>query len=333
VTGRNNFSGAKALVAGGLGFIGSNLARRLSAAGAKVTVVDNLLQNGGGNRFNLGEPTDVEVVIADIRDSGLMSKLIAGQDYLFSLAAQTGHLDSMNEPLDDLDINARAQLAILDIARKTNPRLKIVYTSTRQVYGKPETLPVSESHPIRPVDVNGINKLAGEWYHLLYHQVHGLRSCVLRLTNTYGKGMRVKDARQTFLGVWIRQLIEGVPIKVFGDGTQLRDLTHVDDCVDALLAAAASDDANGKVYNLGSAEVVSLKDLAKMMTELGFGGSFELAPFPPERKAIDIGDYYADYSLIQREIGWNPKVALRDGLRDTMQFYKMNRAHYWGETA
>jgi dTDP-glucose 4,6-dehydratase/UDP-glucose 4-epimerase len=206
-----------------------------------------------------------------------------------------------------------------------------VFASTRQLYGKPDYLPVDEKHPIRPVDVNGINKLAGEWYHLLYNNVYGIRACALRLTNTYGPGMRVKDARQTFLGIWVRLLLEGKPIKVFGDGLQLRDFNYVDDCVEALLLAGASDAANGKVYNLGSTEVMGLKALAEMMTDLGFGGAFELVAFPPERKAIDIGDYYSDFSLISQELGWQPKVGLREGLQRTMAYYQAHHRHYWDE--
>jgi dTDP-glucose 4,6-dehydratase/UDP-glucose 4-epimerase len=217
----------------------------------------------------------------------------------------------------------------LEACRKSNPNIKIVFASTRQLYGKPDYLPVDERHPIRPVDVNGINKLAGEWYHLLYNNVYGIHACALRLTNTYGPGMRVKDARQTFLGIWVRLFLEGKPIKVFGDGLQLRDFNYVDDCVEAMLLAGLSDQANGKVYNLGSAEVVGLKVLAEMIVKLGRGGLFELIPFPPERKAIDIGDYYSDFSLIKKELGWIPKVGLKEGLQKTIEYYKTHHAFYW----
>jgi dTDP-glucose 4,6-dehydratase/UDP-glucose 4-epimerase len=240
-------------------------------------------------------------------------------------------MDSMSDPQTDLDINANAQLSILEACRKVNPAIKIVFASTRQLYGKPDYLPVDEKHPIRPVDVNGINKLAGEWYHLLYNNVYGIRACALRLTNTYGPGMRVKDARQTFLGIWVRLLIEGKPIKVFGDGLQLRDFNYVDDCVEALLLTGASDISNGKVYNLGSKEVVGLKALAEMIIKLGYGGTFELITFPLERKAIDIGDYYSDFSLITKELGWQPKVGLKEGLIQSINYYKKNYRHYWDE--
>lgn len=326
----NSYLDKKILVTGGLGFIGSNLARSLVAKGAKVTLVDSLIPQYGGNSFNIQDMRDhVTVNVCDVRDPFAMAYLLSDKDYLFNLAGQTSHMDSMSDPQTDLDINANAQLSILEACRKVNPGIKVVFASTRQLYGKPDYLPVDEKHPIRPVDVNGINKLAGEWYHLLYNNVYGIRACALRLTNTYGPGMRVKDARQTFLGIWVRLMLEGMPIKVFGDGLQLRDFNYVDDCVDALLLAGASDIANGKVYNLGSQEVIGLKALAEMMVGLGFGGSFELIPFPPERKAIDIGDYYSDYTLISRDLGWTPKIDLNTGLQKTLAYYKKHHAHYW----
>jgi UDP-glucose 4-epimerase len=327
-----NYSGKEILITGGLGFIGSNLARSLVAQGANVTLVDSLIPQYGGNPFNIEDIRDkVSVNFCDVRDTHAMTYLIQGKDYLFNLAGQTSHLDSMTDPHTDLDINAAAQLSILEVCRKENPDIKIVFASTRQLYGKPDYLPVDEKHPIRPVDVNGINKLAGEWYHLLYNNVYGIRSCALRLTNTYGPGMRVKDARQTFLGIWIRLLLEGKPIKIFGDGLQLRDFTYVDDCIEALLLAGASDKANGKVYNLGGSEVIGLKNLSKIMVNLGHGGSFELAPFPSERKAIDIGDYYSDFSLITKELGWVPKTDLKDGLKRTLNYYSTHFSHYWNK--
>jgi dTDP-glucose 4,6-dehydratase/UDP-glucose 4-epimerase len=326
----NYYTAKQVLITGGLGFIGSNLARALVAQGAHVTVVDSLIPQYGGNTFNIDDiRNQITINVCDVRDPFAMAHLIQGKDFLFNLAGQTSHMDSMSDPQTDLEINAAAQLSILEACRKTNPDIKIVFASTRQLYGKPEYLPVDEKHPINPVDVNGINKFAGEWYHLLYNNVYGIKACALRLTNTYGPGMRVKDARQTFLGIWVRLLIEGKPIKVFGDGLQLRDFNYVDDCVEALLLAGASDAANGKVFNLGSTEVVGLKALAEMMVGLGLGGTFELIPFPPERKAIDIGDYYSDFSLITEQLGWKPKVGLLEGLKKTVAYYQKNHCHYW----
>ena len=287
----NPYKGKKVLITGGVGFIGSNLARRLVALSARVTLVDSMIPAYGGNLFNISDIREqVTCNFSDVRDPHSLAYLVQEQDFLFNLAGQTSHLDSMTDPHVDLDINAKAQLTILEACRVGNPKIKVVFASTRQLYGRPDYLPVDEAHPIRPVDVNGINKLAGEWYHLLYNNVHGVRACALRLTNTYGPGMRVRDAKQTFLGIWIRLLIEGKSIKVFGDGKQLRDFNYVDDCVDALLLAGANDRANGKVYNLGSKEIINLADLAKLMASSTAGGTYELVPFPPERKVIDIGD-------------------------------------------
>ncbi len=323
------FAAKKVLITGGLGFIGSNLARRLVVEGANVTLVDSLIPQYGGNLFNIQDiESKVLVNICDVRDPHAMKYMVRNKDYLFNLAGQTSHIDSMTDPKTDLDINASAQLSILETCRNVNPDIKIIFASTRQIYGKPDYLPVDEKHPIRPVDVNGINKLAGEWYHLLYNNVYGIRACALRLTNTYGPGMRVKDARQTFLGIWVRLLLENKPIKVFGDGLQLRDFNYIDDCVDALILAGKNEVANGKVYNLGSSEVIDLKDLAKMMVGLGYGGNYDLVSFPPERKAIDIGDYYSDYSLIQKELGWEPKIDLLTGLSKTVEFYSRELNHY-----
>lgn len=328
----NFFSGSSILITGGLGFIGSNLARRLVELGAGVTLVDSLIPEYGGNLFNIEDLKDrVRVNITDVRDPYAMAYLVKGHDYLFNLAGQTSHLDSMSDPFTDLNINATAQLSILEACRLHNPSLRIVFASTRQIYGKPQYLPVDEMHPVCPADVNGINKLSGEWYHILYNNVYGIRACALRLTNTYGPGMRVKDARQTFLGVWIRNLIEGKPIGVFGDGLQLRDFNYVDDVVDALLITAKAPEADGQVFNLGGVEHISLKDLARLMVELHRGGEFRIVPFPSERKTIDIGDYYGDYSKIRSTLGWEPQIPLREGLERTLTYYHRHHRHYWDQ--
>jgi len=247
---------------------------------------------------------------------------------LFNLAGQTSHMDSMQDPETDLEINCRAQLSILETCRRYNPDIKIVFASTRQIYGKPDYLPVDEHHPLRPTDVNGINKMAGEWYHILYNNVYGLRACALRLTNTYGPRMRVKDARQTFLGIWLRLLVEGKPFEVWGDGEQLRDFTYVDDAVAALLLAAAQETTNGQVYNLGGCEVVSLKALAELLVEVNGAGDFQVRAFPNDRKRIDIGDYYADDKKIHTDLGWEPHTPLRMGLEQTLRFYREHLPHY-----
>jgi UDP-glucose 4-epimerase len=326
-----SFAGKRCLITGGLGFIGSNLARRLLDCDATVTLVDSLIPEYGGNLHNIVglDGGRMRVNIADVRDEYSMNYLVQDHDYLFNLAGQNSHLDSMQDPYTDLEINCRAQLSILEACRKHNPAVKIVYASTRQIYGKPDYLPVDERHLLHPVDVNGINKMAGEWYHIVYNNVYGVKACALRMTNTYGPCMRVKDERQTFLGIWIKQLIDGQPIKVFGDGLQIRDLNYVDDVTQALLLTAASDGANGQIFNLGADETINLRDLAKLLVELNGSGNYELVPFPPDRKTIDIGDYYTDYRLIQGRLGWRPAVSLREGLERTLAYYREHREFYW----
>jgi len=326
------FSGAKVLITGGMGFIGSNLAHRLVGLGARVTLMDSLIPEYGGLEYNVEDIRDrVTVNISDVRDAHAFARMVEGQDYLFNLAGQTSHVDSMTDPRTDLEINAAAQLSILETCRKHNPGVKLVFASTRQLYGRPQYLPVDEKHPIQPVDVNGINKLAGEWYHLLYNNVYGIRACALRMTNTYGPRMRVRDARQTFLGIWLRNIIQGKPILVFGDGTQLRDFNYVDDAVDALLAAASDAKSEGQVFNLGSSEVISLKALADLLVRLHGKGTVQIVPFPPERKAIDIGDYYSDFAKIRAALGWSPRVGLEAGLRRTLDYFIAHGRRYWSE--
>ena len=323
-----NFHNKHALITGGAGFIGSNLARRLVELGAHVTLVDSLVPEYGGNLFNIADLKDkVRLNISDVRDEHSMQSLIQGQDYLFNLAGQTSHMDSMRDPQTDLEINCRAQLSILEACRKNNPKIKIVFASTRQIYGKPDHLPVNEKHLVRPVDVNGVNKMAGESFHILYNNVYGIRACALRLTNTIGPRMRVKDARQTFLGVWVRQLVEGKPFEVWG-GEQLRDFTYVDDAIEAFLLAAASKKTDGQIFNLGGDKPITLHNLAEVLVKIFGSGKFTVREYPADRKSIDIGDYYADFSSIRATLGWEPKTPLAEGLKRTLDFYKEHLAHY-----
>ena len=319
----------KAIITGGLGFIGSNLARRLVDYGAQVTLVDSLVPEYGGNLFNIFDINDkVAVNISDVRDKFSLRHLVKDQDYLFNLAGQTSHMDSMSDPQTDLEINCAAQLSILEVCREVSPQIRIVFASTRQIYGKPDYLPVDERHPVRPVDVNGINKMAGEWYHILYNNVYDLGACALRLTNTYGPRMRIKDARQTFLGIWIKKILQGEHFEVW-EGKQLRDFTYVDDCVDAILLAAQSDAAKGKIFNLGGAEEpVSLDDLAQMLVHANGRGEFKRMSFPEERRKIDIGDFYSNADLIRNTLGWKPQVGLEEGLKRTLDYYSRHIQKY-----
>jgi UDP-glucose 4-epimerase len=325
---RDFYRGRKVLVTGGLGFIGSNLCRTLADLGAHVLAVDSLLPDYGGNLFNLaGYEDKVRINIADVRGHG-MEYLVQGQEILFNLAGQVSHIDSMEDPFTDLEINCRSQLWILEAVRKRNPELKIVYAGTRQVYGKPQRLPVDESHPLNPTDVNGINKISGELYHLVYHSVYGIRASSLRLTNTFGPRQLIRHNRQGFIGWFVRQAVLGETIQLFGDGRQRRDFDYVDDVVDAFLRAGAMPAADGEVFNLGGEAPISLVDLAHMMIEIAGHGACEVTPFPPERKKIDIGDFYADAGKIRRVLGWEPRISLRDGLARTIDYYKRNREAY-----
>lgn len=317
------------LITGGLGFIGSNLARRLLNAGHQVTLLDSLIPEYGGNLANIADVVDqVRINISDVRDHFATRELLKGVDVVYNLAGQTSHTDSMTDPFTDLDINARSQLALLEAVRKVCPDAVVVFASTRQIYGRPQYLPVDEMHPIRPVDVNGVNKVAGEQFHLLYHDVYGIRTTALRLTNTYGPGMRVRDARQTFLGIWIRNLLQSEPILVFGDGKQLRDFNYVEDVVDALIRAAATPACYGRAFNLGSPEVIDLATLAKSLCALEPGATWHLVPFPPERKVIDIGDYYSNHSCAKELLGWEPSIGLEEGLFRTVEYYRQHLPAY-----
>jgi UDP-glucose 4-epimerase len=324
------YAGKRILITGGLGFIGSNLARELVGMEADVTIVDSLVPEYGGLRFNIAGIEDrVTVNVSDVRDEHSLRHLIQGQDILFNLAGQTSHLDSMTDPYTDLEINARSQLSILEACRHGNPGVAVVFASTRQIYGRPERLPVDEEHPIAPVDVNGINKAAGEWYHLLYGEVYGIRTSVLRLTNTYGPRMRVRDARQTFLGVWIKQALADDELLVYGDGSQRRDLTYVDDAVAAFLLAALREESAGRVFNLGGDGHISLLELGELLTGIAGTGRVKTIPFPADRKSIDIGDFYADWSAIESTLGWQPVVPLEEGLERTLGYYRQHGAEYW----
>ncbi|MFA5164070.1 MAG: NAD-dependent epimerase/dehydratase family protein [Candidatus Omnitrophota bacterium] len=323
------FRGKNVLITGGMGFVGSNLAIALVSKGAKVTLVDSMVRDTGGNLFNIKDIAEkVLINFSDVRDEHSMNFLVRGKDIMFNLAGQVSHIDSMVDPYTDLDINARSQLSILEACRKYNPGIKIVYASTRQVYGKPEYLPVDERHPLNPVDINGVNKLAGEWYHVLYDSVYGIKSVSLRMTNTFGPRLLMKHSRQGFIGWFVRQVIEGKEIRIFGDGQQLRDLNYIDDVVDALLICAENDGLNGKIFNLGNHPPITLEEIAKLLIKINRGGKYRLIPFPKESRKIDIGHYYASFDKFRDATGWEPKVGYEEGLRRMMAYYKKNIKHY-----
>ncbi len=317
------------MITGGLGFIGSNLARRLVDLGANVLLVDSLIPDYGGNLFNIdGIEHRVTVNVADVRQQSTMNYLVQQVEVIFSLAGQVSHIDSMRDPYTDLEINCRSQLTILEACRRHNPRAKVVYAGTRQVYGKPDFLPVTEQHLVRPTDVNGINKVAGEYYHLVYNNVFGVRACSLRLTNVYGPRQLIRHNRQGFIGWFIRLAVEDREIQVYGDGSQLRDFVYVDDATDAFLRAGASEACNGEVFNVGGLKPVSHRDLVRLLIDVAGSGRVEFVEWPADKKAIDIGSFYADSSKLAAAVGWRPRVTLEEGLATTVEYYRRHLSRY-----
>lgn len=325
------YQGRRVMITGGLGFIGSNLARALVELGADVLLVDSLIPDYGGNLFNIvGIEDRVRVNVADVRQQSTMNYLVRDRDVIFSLAGQVSHIDSMRDPFTDLEINCRSQLTILEACRRNNPGAKVVYAGTRQVYGKPDYLPVDERHLVRPTDVNGINKVAGEYYHLVYNNVFGVRACSLRLTNVYGPRQLIRHNRQGFIGWFIRLAVEDGEIQIFGDGAQMRDFVYVDDAADAFLRAGANDACNGEAFNVGGDEPISHRDLVALLLEVAGTGRVTYREWPPEKKAIDIGSFYSDSQRFRQTLGWAPRVGLREGLARTVEYYRQHFARYVG---
>jgi UDP-glucose 4-epimerase len=326
------YRGRRVMITGGLGFIGSNLARALADLGADILLVDSLIPDYGGNLFNIaGIESKVRVNVADVRQASTMNYLVRDREIIFNLAGQVSHIDSMRDPHTDLEINCRSQLTLLEACRHYNPSAKVVYASTRQIYGKPEFLPVTEQHLVQPTDVNGINKAAGEYYHLVYNNVFGVRACALRLTNVYGPRQLLKHNRQGFIAWFIRLALEGKEIQVFGDGSQVRDFVYVDDAVGAFLAAGANDSCNGGAFNVGGDEHIAHRDLVRLLIELAGSGSYRFVEWPPEKKAIDIGSFYADSGRFRTLAGWQPRVSLAEGLKRTLDFYREHMPRYLEE--
>jgi UDP-glucose 4-epimerase len=323
------YRGRAVMITGGLGFIGSNLAHALVRLGADVLLVDSLIPDYGGNLFNIhGLEGRLRVNIADVRQESTVNFLVRDRQVIFNLAGQVSHIDSMRDPHTDLDINCRSQLTLLEACRRHNPGVKVVYAGTRQVYGRPARLPVDETHLVRPTDINGINKVAGEYYHMVYDSVFGVRACSLRLTNVYGPRQLVKHNRQGFIGWFIRLAVEGGEIQVYGDGSQMRDFVYVDDVVDAFLRAGATDTVNGDVFNVGGTEPISHRDLVELLIDVAGAGSVRFVDWPADKKAIDIGSFYSDSSKFHQTVGWSPRVGIREGLGRAIAFYREHLPRY-----
>lgn len=325
------YKGKKTLITGGLGFIGSSLAIRLVGLGANVLIVDSLIPQYGGNWFNI-EPvkSKVRVNISDVRDRYSMEYLVQGQDIIFNLAGTLSHVDSMRDPFTDLEVNCVSQLSILEACRKNNPKVKIIWAGTRNQYGRVKYLPVDENHPMEPTDVNGINNIAGEWYHILYNNVYGIKACSLRMTNTFGPRHQMKHPRQGVLNWFLRQIIDNEKIQLWGTGEQIRDINYIDDVVGAILLVGASGSKKvwGQAFNLGGTPV-GLKEFVETAIKVARKGKYKIISYPPEKKPIEVGDYVADWSKIKRTLGWEPKVSLEEGIKKTLRYYKKYKRHYW----
>lgn len=316
-----NYQGRRAIVTGGLGFIGSNLALRLQQEGAQVTVIDPCIPGCGGDPANLAG-SGIEVLPVDIADTASCEAAIRDARVIFNVAGEISHMHSMQNPERDLAINTVSQLHFLQAVVKWNPGVRVVYAGTRQVYGAPEYLPVDEDHPVNPVDFNGVHKYAATMYHLMLSRNEWLDACVLRLTNTYGPRMSLDVPGQGFFSTYLRRLSRGERLEVFGDGTQLRDPMFVDDVVEAFLLVGAVDKLPSRAYNIGGPEALSLWQIACQASEAAGVGEPILRPFPDERKAIDIGSYRGDWSRINAELGWSPRVRLADGMARTLAHYR-----------
>jgi UDP-glucose 4-epimerase len=331
---RDFYRHRRVLITGGLGFIGSNLARALVDLGADVLLVDSLIPDYGGNLFNIAGIEDrVRVNVADVRQASTMQYLVHDREVIFNLAGQVSHIDSMRDPQTDLEINCRSQLTILEACRMRNPATKVVYAGTRQVYGRPDRLPVDETQLVRPTDINGINKAAGEYYHLVYNNVFGVRACSLRLTNVYGPGQLLRHNRQGFIGWFIRLAIEGREIQVYGDGSQIRDFVYVSDVADAFLRAGATDAVNGDVFNVGGSQPITHRDLVKLLIDTAGTGTMRLVEWPTDKKRIDIGSFYTDSSKFEHTTGWKPTIGLAQGLSKTLDYYRRHLDKYVGGDA
>jgi UDP-glucose 4-epimerase len=324
------FAGKRALITGGLGFVGSNLALRLVELGAHVTLMDCMLPGHGGNLFNIAPVRDrVTVTFSDIRDANIMGYLVQGQDYLFHLAGQVDHIISLTDPYPDIDINIRGTATVMEACRQHNPNIRVVYTGTRGEYGPVPHLPVSEETPTTPRMLLDISNLTAEKIILMYHQVHGVQSVLLRLTNLYGARAQMRHPRYGVVNWFVRQAIDDETIRVFGDGSILRDFLYIDDCIDAMLMCVLNDAAYGEIFNVATGEPCNFRILAETLIDVAGSGRWQFAPFTPERAAQEPGDFYADISKIRRLIGWQPTIALRDGLAQTVAYYRAHKSHYW----
>lgn len=325
------FQGKRVVVTGGLGFIGSNLSVRLVELGAKVTIVDNMMPRLGGNLFNVKEIMDhIQINFSDVRDEHSMDYLVKDQDFIFHLAGQVNHVDSIRNPIQDLDINCRGTLVLLESCRKYNREVKVIFSGTRGEYGASVKLPVGEDHPTNPKGIYAVTNLSAEKMVLVYDDVHKISGTCLRITNTYGPRHQMAHDEYGVLNWFIRKAIDDELIPVFGEGHILRDFLYVDDLVECFLQVAICSSAYGEVFNVGTGIPISFIDLAKKIVEVAGSGKVAFTEFTKERKEVEPGDYYTDISKIRKVVGWMPKTDLSEGLKKTIEFYRKYKKEYWG---
>ncbi len=323
-------SGSRCLVTGGLGFIGSNLCHRLVGLGAKVTIIDAMIPEFGGNLFNIESIHDrVTINYGDICDARAMDWLIRGQDYVFHLAGQVSHVRSLTDPYLDIDFNIKGTAVVVEAMRRFNPKARIVFTGTRGQYGPATKLPVSEDAPTNPKGIYELSNLTAEKIIKVYFETHGIPAVMLRLTNIYGPRAQMKHSQYGVVNWFVRLALDGKMIPVFGDGKILRDFLYVDDCVEAILQSACSDAVLGEVLNVGVDTPTSFIDLVQLLVKTAGTGSWQYAEFSAERKAQEPGDFYSDITKIRKLLGWSPSVSLEEGIRRTLDFYRQNKSYYW----
>jgi len=317
------------LIIGGMGFIGSNLAAKTAKLGANVTLYDILLPNGGANPANIEDfREEVKVVEGDVRDEELLKKHLAEQHIVFNCAGHVSHINSMKKPLLDLELNCEANLLLLEALRRYNDQAKVVYTGTRSQVGKMVYSPFDENHPEFPRDIYSAHKSAAEKYHLIYHHAYGTWTTSLRISNTYGPRAPVRSPEFAVINYFIRLAVQDDVIKVYEPGTQTRDYIFVDDVVDAMILASQSEKANGEAFNVGSGGVTKLVDAARLITEVAGTGRVELIPWPKDRARMEVGDVIMNMKKIQDTLGWRAITELKDGLKNTVDFYRRNLSRY-----
>jgi len=327
---KNAFRDTHALITGGMGFLGSNLAVALANLGAHVTIVDAMIPGYGGNLFNIESISDrVKVNFADIRDVNVMNYLVKDQDFVFHLAGQVDHILSLTDPFPDIDMNIKGTAVIMEACKHHNPSARVIHAGTRGQYGSVVTLPVDETAPTQPKGIYEISRLTAEKIIQVYNDIHGIRSVLLRITNVYGPRAQMQHARYGVVNWFVRLAIDHEPIKIFGDGQIKRDFLFVDDCIEAMLASAISPNAYGQILNVGIDRPTNFVELADTLIAAAGGGHWDFAPFSPEREAQEPGDFYSNIDKIRRLVGWSPRIDLETGLRDTIDFYRANKAHYW----